>query len=78
MFLLFLLRNYLEILKRERISDHVYDLKETRGLESHADVVIMLYRDEYYNPETDVYPGITELIFSKNRNGPIGTVVNFW
>ena len=63
-----------DIEKRKNKRPLLRDLSETQGLESHADVVIMLYRDEYYNPETDVYPGITELIFSKNRNGPIGTV----
>ena len=48
-------------------------LRETQGLESHADVVIMLYRDEYYNPET-TDRGIMEVIVTKHRNGPIGTV----
>ena len=45
----------------------------TTSLESHADIVVMLYRDEYYNPESDER-GITELITYKHRNGPVGTV----
>jgi len=49
------------------------DLRETQSLESHADVVTMIYRDEYYNPETEDR-GITELITCKHRNGPVGTV----
>ena len=49
------------------------DLRETESLESHSDLVTMIYRDEYYNPET-VDRGITELITCKHRNGPLGTV----
>ncbi len=49
------------------------DLRETHSLESHADMVVMIYRDEYYNPESDER-GITELITCKHRNGPLGTV----
>ena len=49
------------------------DLRETQSLESHADIVTMIYRDEYYNPETEDR-GITELITCKHRNGPVGTV----
>ena len=49
------------------------DLREKEGLENHADVVIMLDRDEYYEPKTEDR-GIAELIVSKHRNGPIGTV----
>ena len=46
------------------------DLRETESLESHADAVIMLYRDEYYHPETEDR-GIAELIVTKHRNGPV-------
>ncbi len=49
------------------------DLRETQSLESHADMVVMIYRDEYYDPDTED-PGITELITCKHRNGPVGTV----
>ncbi len=49
------------------------DIRETQSLESHADVVTMIYRDEYYVPETEDR-GITELITCKHRNGPLGTV----
>lgn len=49
------------------------DLRESGSIEQDADLVMMVYRDEYYNPETPER-GITELIISKHRNGPIGTV----
>ncbi|WP_396033616.1 replicative DNA helicase [Candidatus Cyanaurora vandensis] len=49
------------------------DLRESGSIEQDADIVIMLYRDEYYNPET-VDKGIAEVIIAKHRNGPVGTV----
>ena len=60
-------------MKREKTAVQCYDLRETQGLEAHADVVIMLYRDEFYHPETEER-GIAELIVTKHRNGPVGTV----
>jgi len=62
-----------DIEKRENCRPMLCDLRETQGLEAHADVVIMLYRDEYYYPETEER-GIAELIVTKHRNGPVGTV----
>ena len=44
-----------------------------RAGEQYADLVLMIYRDEYYNPETP-HRGITEVIVTKHRNGPVGTV----
>jgi len=49
------------------------DLRQSGNLEEDADVVIFLYRDEYYYPETESL-GVLENIVRKNRNGPIGTV----
>ncbi|WP_269622010.1 replicative DNA helicase [Prochlorococcus marinus] len=49
------------------------DLRESGSIEQDADLVLMIYRDEYYNPETPDR-GVTELIVTKHRNGPIGTV----
>lgn len=49
------------------------DLRESGSLEQDADIVGFLYRDDYYNPETD-RKNITELIIAKQRNGPVGTV----
>lgn len=49
------------------------DLRESGSLEQDADVVAFLYRDEYYNRETDK-PHVTELLIAKNRSGPVDTV----
>ena len=49
------------------------DLRESGNLEQDSDVVAFLYRDEYYNPETED-EGVAELIIRKHRNGPIDNV----
>ena len=48
------------------------DLRESGSLEQDADLVMFLYRDDYYDSHS-AEPGITELIVAKNRNGPIGS-----
>ena len=62
-----------EIEKRIHKRPMLSDLRETTALEGCADIITMIYRDEYYDPETEDR-GITELITCKHRNGPIGTV----
>ena len=49
------------------------DLRESGSIEQDADLVMMIYRDDYYNPNTSD-GGIAELILAKHRNGPTGTV----
>ncbi|MBQ6400750.1 MAG: replicative DNA helicase [Firmicutes bacterium] len=64
----------------ETRNDHrplLSDLRESGSIEQDADVVLFLYRDEYYNPEEAV-PGDCEVILAKQRSGPTGTIHVAW
>ncbi len=62
-----------EIERRNNKRPMLSDIRDTTSLEGFADIITMIYRDEYYEPETEDI-GITELITCKHRNGPVGTV----
>jgi replicative DNA helicase len=60
--------------KRPQLSD----LRDSGNIEEDADVVMFIYRDEYYNPDSSERPNIAEINVAKNRNGPTAIVDLYW
>ncbi len=64
----------------EARTDHrpmLQDLRESGSIEQDADMVMFIYRDDYYNPQSE-QTNIAEIIIAKNRSGPVGTVELLW
>lgn len=63
-----------------RAGDHrpvMSDIRESGAIEQDADVIMFLYREDWYNPETE-RKNVTDVIIAKQRNGPIGTISLTW
>lgn len=60
-----------EVEKRVDKKPQLSDLRESGTIEQDADAVIMLHREDYYDPDTDK-KGLTDICVRKNRNGPVG------
>lgn len=60
--------------KRPQLSD----LRDSGSIEQDADIVMFIYRDEYYNPDTTDRPGIAEINVAKHRNGPTAAIDLYW
>jgi replicative DNA helicase len=60
--------------QRENKRPRLGDLRESGAIEQDADIVMFIYRDEYYNPGSD-QPGLAEVNIAKHRSGAVGTVL---
>lgn len=70
--------NSKDIAKRQNKRPQLADLRFSSDPNSDSDIVLFVYRDEYYNPDTTERPNIGEVIFGKHREGPCVTVDLYW
>ena len=62
-----------EVEKRPKRVPQLSDLRESGSIEQDADVVMFIYRDDYYNKESEK-PNIADIMIAKHRNGPTGVI----
>jgi replicative DNA helicase len=60
--------------RREDNRPKLSDLRESGAIEQDADLVLLLFREEFYNPSDESVKGLAEIIIAKQRNGPVGNV----
>lgn len=60
--------------QRENKKPHLSDLRESGSIEQDADLVLLLFREDYYNKEDPDIQGVAEVIIAKQRNGPVGSI----
>jgi replicative DNA helicase len=66
-----------EVEKRQVKIPQLSDLRESGSIEQDSDIVMFIYRDEVYNPETE-RPNQADIIIAKHRNGPVGEVAVYF
>ncbi|HHX77800.1 MAG TPA: replicative DNA helicase, partial [Firmicutes bacterium] len=66
-----------EVERRQEKRPVLSDLMESGGIEANADIVAFIYRDDYYNKDSE-NKGIAEIIIAKQRNGPVGKIELFF
>lgn len=64
--------------QRQEKRPQLSDLRDSGSIEQDADVVMFIYRDEYYNPDSTERPNIAEIHIAKHRNGPTGSIDLYW